>query len=310
MNGRIVEISGVSRHLSLSRGFLTIAEDSKEIGRVDLDTILSLIITSRGATVTNAVFTECAKRGIPVIICDNRYQPLSMMTPTHQHFDQNRRFHAQATATKGIRNRLWQAIVKGKITNQAAVLDSFGAPLVERLKRIASEVKAGDSANGEAHAAQIYWRALFGDDFRRDKDGDQLNELLNYGYAIIRAAMTKTILATGLHPTFGINHHNRSNPFCLADDLMEPYRPLVDQLVFMLKEKGEEYLTTETKRVLARIVIGDTISTQMVSPLGQQMGKLAYTVLDNIEGQKVTLALPRIFSPMELTTMINLNERC
>lgn len=304
MRGRIVEITGNTRHLALHRGFLTVSEKDTEIGRIDLDTILSIIIASRGATITNAVFAECAGRSIPVLICDNRYQPVSMMTPTIHHFDQNNRYHLQATLSKGKRNQLWQYIVKAKIKNQAAVLKTIDAPSVERLLRIASEVKSGDMGNGEAQAAQIYWRSLFGNDFRRNQNGDGLNALLNYGYAIIRGAMTRAILTAGLHPTFGLHHHNSNNAFCLVDDLMEPYRPLVDQVVHYLNDKGQTDLNAEIKAILARIVMSDTASDHMLSPLGQHMVRCSQGYLGNLGENKVAIPIPQILTPVELMVLL------
>lgn len=304
MKGRIVEISGESRHLSLNRGFLVVREGERQLGRIDLDTILAVIICSRGASFTNTVLAECASRLIPVLICDNRFQPVSIMVPTDHHFDQNRRYHAQALLKKGGRDRLWQSIVKAKISNQAAVLATVQSPMVERLKRVRSSVKSGDSTNAEAQAAQVYWRAFFGKDFRRDKDGDGINALLNYGYAIIRSAMTRAVFATGLHPTFGLHHSNQNNAFCLVDDLMEPYRPLVDQMVHRLAATGTEILDPPTKGILARLVLADSFSAGTVSPLGQQMLRLCQSLLDNIEGNREPLLMPDIFTPVELAGLV------
>lgn len=304
MRGRIVEITGNTRHLALHRGFLTVSENNTELGKIDLDTILSLIIASRGATITNAIFAECANRSIPVLICDNRYQPVSLMTPTIHHFDQNNRYHLQATLPKGKRNRLWQHVVKAKIKNQAAVLKTINSPLVERLQRIASDVKSGDTSNGEAQAAQIYWRALFGNAFRRKQDGgDGLNAMLNYGYAIIRGAMTRAILVTGLHPTFGLHHHNSNNAFCLVDDLMEPYRPLVDQVVHRLNADGEDNLTPDIKAILASVVMSDTASDHMLSPLAQHMVRFSQGYLGNLGESKASMPMPQILTPVELMVL-------
>ena len=305
MKGKIVEISGESRHLALSRGFIAVRDGDTKLGKVDLDNILSLIICSRGATVTNAVIAECASRNIPVFVCNSHYQPVAMVTPLEHHFDQHRRYVAQVQMKKGIRNQLWKSIVKSKIANQAAALDSISSPLGQRLRRIGAGVKPGDPENREAQAAQIYWREFFGSSFRRNREQEGINALLNYGYAIIRTAMTKAILGTGLHPSFGIHHRNQNNAFCLVDDLMEPYRPLVDQLVKQMADAGDAALHPASKAQLARLVAADTVSLGVTSPLGVQMLRFAQSVLENIDGNKVDLATPRIFTPLELASLVS-----
>ncbi len=177
--------------------------------------------------------------------------------------------------------------------------------MAERLTRVRLETKPGDKGNREAVAAQIYWRALFGAAFRRDKDGDGLNALLNYGYAIIRTAMSKAVLATGLHPSFGIHHSHPQNAFCLVDDLIEPYRPLVDQAVKRLDEKGVRVLDQKSKSLLARLVIADTTSADAMSPLAQHKIQLCRAILEAIESAKSpALPFPEIFTPIELEGLV------
>ena len=159
--------------------------------------------------------------------------------------------------------------------------------------------------NIEAQAAQVYWPALFGSNFRRDRSREDLNILLNYGYAVIRSSMTNAVLSAGLHPTFGVFHRNRNNPLCLVDDLIEPYRPIVDQVVRSLDTKGCRELTSDTKRCLASIVTGDQVVLGKTSPLFQHMYGLSYALLKCIGDGKVSaLPMPKLFTELEVEAMV------
>lgn len=306
MTGRIIDIAGEPRSLRLQRGFMTVSDAEAELGRIDLDGVLALIISSKGATLTTALICECADRQIPVIMCNRYYQPESIALPVNPHFDQNRRHELQFQTKRGQKNRIWQKIIRLKITLQADVLATLSATGTQRLRRLASEVRAGDPENLEAQAAQIYWPCLFGKAFRRGNEADPVNGMLNYGYAVLRGAMLKAVLATGLHPSCGVHHVNRNNPYCLVDDLLEPYRPLVDQLVLRLNEKGRTEVTTETKRSLSALVTADVTHTGQMSPLFQDMAQFARSVWDIFDGKKVKLKSARLLSELELEGMANL----
>lgn len=304
MIGRIVEISGEPRHLKVRRGSLIISDAETEIGTIDLDGILSIILTSRGASITTPFLTEMARRNIPVFICNDRFHPVSIATPLIQHSDQTRRFERQATVKKGLRNKIWQKVVIGKVKNQHTMLKLIRSEHAERLKRLSSMVKSGDPENIEAQAAQVYWPALFGKEFRRNRNLDGINAMLNYGYAILRSAMTSAILSVGLHPTFGLHHQNKNNPLCLVDDLMEPYRPLVDQIVLRLHEKDHKTLTTEVKRSLALIVTSDQSEIGDTSPLFQHMYNLSFSIWENLNGLNVKLPIPQLLRELEVEAMV------
>lgn len=278
-----------------------------ELGQIDLDGVLSVIITSRGATVTTPMIAEAAARNIPLIFCNDRFQPVSVSLPLVQHSDQTRRFEAQVLSKKGLKNKIWQKIVKGKIKNQTSLLTLYRSNSAERLNRLHSMVKSGDPQNIEAQAAQVYWPALFGKDFRRDRQKGDVNGLLNYGYAIIRSSMTNAVLSTGLHPTFGIFHKNKNNPLCLVDDLMEPYRPLVDQLVKRLNERGHTDLTPAVKRCLASLVTSDHTLMGSISPLFQHMSSLSYSLWEVMNGQgtTTTMPMPQLVSELEIEAMVS-----
>ena len=304
MVGRVVEISGEPRHVSLRRGSMIVSDKEAELGQIDLENILSVIITSRGASLTTSLICEAGIRNIPMIICNERFHPVSMVTPVLHHTDQHVRYEAQVSAKKGMKNKFWQWLVTHKVKNQHELLRQYQSPRSERLKRLSVEVKSGDPNNIEAQAAQVYWPALFGKEFRRDRNAEGINSLLNYGYTIIRSAMLRAVLASGLHPTFGVFHKNKKNALCLVDDLMEPYRPIVDQVVKQLEQKGELSLTPEVKRCLAVMVASDQIMVGSVSPLFRHMQQMTYDLSLLFAGQNIKFNPPQLLSDLEVSAIV------
>ena len=284
---------------------MVVSDDANELGQIDLDGVLAIIITSRGASLTSSLINETGDRNIPVIICNARFQPVSVITPLIHHNDQHVRYEAQAAAKKGVKNKVWQWIVVNKIKNQFQLLKLYHSGTSERLKRLSTEVKSGDPANIEAQAAQIYWPALFGNDFRRDRHSDGINSLLNYGYTIIRSSMLRAVLASGLHPTFGVFHKNKKNPICLVDDLMEPYRPIVDHIVKLLEERGVTTLTVEAKRCLASVVAADQTVIGSVSPMFRHMQQMTYDLSELYQGQKMKFNPPQLLSELEVSAIVS-----
>ena len=183
---------------------------------------------------------------------------------------QNERFRDQLNASLPLKKQLWQQTVQQKIANQAAILESRGI-VAKNMRAWVGEVRSGDIDNMEARAAAYYWSSIFPhlDSFRRDRDGDPPNNLLNYGYAILRAVVARSLVISGLLPTLGIHHHNRYNAYCLADDVMEPYRPYVDGLVCEIMESGKDYsmLTTELKAKLLSLPVVEVGIQGRRSPL-------------------------------------------
>ncbi len=305
MVGRVVEISGEPRHIGIRRGSLTVSDKSSEIGTIDLDGVLAILITSRGASLTSPFITEASRRNIPIITCNDRFQPVSISLPLIQHSDQTRRYEAQVGVKKGLKNKLWKQVVASKVNNQSALLSLLNASGAARLKRLAANVRPGDPENIEAQAAQVYWKGLFGKSFRRDRNGAAPNNFLNYGYALLRSSMTSAVLASGLHPTFGLFHKNKNNPLCLVDDLIEPYRPLVDQVVFRIQEKGLVDLTPEAKRVLAAVLVADQSKIGSTSPLFKHMHNLSLAMSDLFIGKEATLHFPNLMSELEVEALVS-----
>jgi len=199
-----------------------------------------VIVDDVRATYTQAVFLDLLEAGATVLVTGRDHLPRGMMLPLDAHHVQTERHRAQVEAGAPLKKRTWQALVSSKINQQASVLMCFTGSH-GGLGPLARRVRSGDPDNLEAQAAQRYWPRLFGKEFRRDRDADGVNALLNYGYAIVRAAAARAIVAAGLIPSLGVFHRNRANPFCLADDLLEPYRPLVDWRVRLMVDdaKGE-----------------------------------------------------------------------
>ena len=190
-----------------------------------------------------------------------------------------------------LKKRLWKQVVEAKIKNQAAVLNAIGQDGTI-LKPYYSNVKSGDSDNREGIAARVYWNALFGKGFVRDTDEEGINTLLNYGYAVLRAGMARAIMGSGLYPAFGLFHKNRYNAFPLADDLMEPFRPFVDEIVFGLIQEGDLTLDTGAKQALARVLFRDTRIGEIARPLEISLSQTSSSFAKCLRGEVTKIVFP------------------
>lgn len=302
MIGRVVEIANNNRHLSLFRGFLIIQNKPKmdELARIPLDDILAVIAHAYGITYTNNILVELANRNIPFVLCNEFHEPVGVLWPLDGHHLQGRRIDAQIEATLPKKKQLWAKVVQCKITQQALVLEYFGID-ARKLLRMAKEVKSGDSENKEGQAARLYWSELFEDNFSRNRTLPGINAFLNYGYTIIRSAMSRAIIAAGLHPSIGLHHCNDANPMRLADDLMEPYRPIVDATIKELTLKqpelnDSECITPEIKKLLVKCLFFDTENTDGTnSPVMVSMQNLATSLAQFFLKERNSLILPERF---------------
>lgn len=297
MVGRVVEIATDGRHLAVERGFLTIAEKSQEVGRVALDDLAAVVANAHGLTYSNNLLVTLASRGVPMVLCGPNHRPAALVWPVDGHHAQAGRMSDQASAPAPLKKRLWQQIVQAKILAQGATLAAVGAE-AGGFRLLARKVRSGDPDNVEAEAARRYWPLLMGAGFRRDTDGDGLNGLLNYGYAILRAATARAVMAAGLHPSFGLMHSNRGNALVLIDDLMEPFRPTVDREVHRLKGEGMVEVTSETKAVLARVMVIDLPTDEGLSPLMTCLERLAQSLARAFAGETDRLVLPKASLPL------------
>ncbi len=290
---RVVDLSTDGLHVAVHRGFLMILREREKVGQIALDDICAVVAHAHGLTWSSTVFTRLAERSVPVVLCAPNHAPIACVWPMEGHHLQGARLNAQAGAAKPAAKRLWRDIVVAKIRMQAAVLASLGRE-TGALELLARKVRSGDPDNIEAQAARRYWPQLMGTDFRRDRSAEGANALLNYGYTVLRATICRAICAAGLHPAIGLHHANRGNAFALADDLMEPYRPLVDRLVVNLCEAGTERVDPHAKGELVRLTALDLESTQGTSPLHLHAVRLAqqFAVFCMGEGGKPDLPVP------------------
>jgi CRISPR-associated protein Cas1 len=251
MAWRGVQITRPAR-LSLEDGQLAVAQEDGEV-RLALEDVAWLIIDTPQATLTAALLSACMEAGIAVMTTDARHMPSGLLLPFHRHHRQADIAFKQANTGAPLRKRLWQAIARAKIANQAAALDRLGRADAAAIRQMLAHVGSGDPDNVEARAARAYWASLW-PDFVRDDEGDTRNMRLNYGYAVMRACVARALVGAGLLPAFGLHHASAVNPFNLADDLIEPFRPFVDELVWQMAGDGapsRAKLTREDRQQLA-----------------------------------------------------------
>lgn len=306
MMGRLVDISQDKRYLSLERGFLVVASGSEELGRVALDDIAAVIVSGHGITHSSNLLAALAERGIPFVLCGNNHHPVGMLWTTDGNYRQSGRMDAQLAAARPVQKRLWQQVVRSKLRMQATVLECVGAASAPLL-HLADKVRSGDPENIEAQGAKAYWSLLFGSDFRRDRDAPGTNAQLNYGYAVLRAATARAVMAAGLHPGLGLHHRNALNPMRLVDDLMEPYRPLIDLRVHGLRSAGIEQLEPPNTKQLADVLYHDLPSPAGATPVMASVYRLAISLAQSYEGEVKQLDLPCIMiEPLWLQDLAHL----
>ena len=278
-------------HLSLHRGFLKVSiKDGKEY-EISLYDIGGIISNSYSITYSGNLLIKLAELNIPFIICGSNHSPGAFLWPVETHSSMAGKIDNQINTRKSFYEKIWQNIIQCKIYNQSVCLESLDKD--DRvLKTLIKKVNVGDRENIEAHAAKIYWNTLFGNDFIRDKNGEGINTLLNYGYTVLRSGIARSIMGAGLHPAIGMFHKNKYNSMRLADDLMEPFRPIVDYFVYKFAEKEQYELTPNIKEKLVNILYLDLDSPRGRSPVINRMQSLAYTYAYSLETLKKNLDLP------------------
>lgn len=302
MIGRIVEIADDRRHLFVNRGFMVVRDtegERKELGQIPLDDIAAVIANAHGISYTNNLLVALAERGAPFVLCAANHNAVGMLLTLDGHHVQAKRIEAQIAASLPTHKRLWAAIVKSKLEQQAAALEAAGAPTAP-LTALIRKVKSGDPQNIEGQGARRYWNLLFGNDFRRNQDSDGINALLNYGYTILRSATARAVVAAGLHPSIGLHHSNDGNAMRLVDDLMEPFRPIIDLKVWQLQRASESHITPDTKRALVRTLYDDMQSSAGATPVMVCMQKLAVSLAQVYSGERDKLELPLPGLPLAL----------
>lgn len=237
---------------------------------IPIEDVGVVVLDHRQITITQGVMEKLLENNCAVITCDSRHLPVGLLLPLVGNTVQNERFRSQIDSSLPLRKQLWQQTIQAKIANQAAVLEYSTSRRHGNMLAWVSQVKSGDSDNVEARAATYYWKTIFPErpDFLRGQFEDDPNGLFNYGYAVLRAVVARSLVMSGLLPTLGIHHHNRYNAYCLADDIMEPYRPYVDRLVLdIIAEDGTLSLTQSAKLRLLSIPVLDVEIDGHTSPL-------------------------------------------
>jgi len=297
---RIVDIATDGRHLSAHRGFLIVAQDRVEVGRIPLDDVAAVIVHAHGVTWSTNLVVALAERGAILLLCGTNHAPVAVCLPLAGHHAQNGRIRAQWEAGKPLSKQLWRRLIVAKIRWQAAALVAEGRS-AGAFDLLARRVGSGDPDNVEAQAARRYWPMMMGPEFRRDRGAEGANALLNYGYTILRSMCARAVVAAGLHPSIGVHHANRGNPFALADDVIEPFRPLVDLMTLRLLARGVEGVTPRAKHAFAALIALDLPGEMGVTPVTNAALRVAQTLAASFQsGRAADLWLPTPPGPADL----------
>ena len=292
-NGQmVVRLPEVEKNQELPEKF-----KKEAIANIPIEDIGVVIIDHQQVTITQGLLTALIENNASVIVCNETHHPTGLMLPLDMHNIQHERFKVQIEATIPLKKKLWQQTVEAKIGNQAEMLKKAGHD-PGRLMALAKSVKSGDPDNLEGQAAHLYWSGLFKNqfEFTRDRNGDPPNNLLNYGYAILRAITARSLVGSGLLPTLGIHHSNKYNAYCLADDIMEPYRPYVDDIVYKITSQGSDCteLTVELKKQMLAICTVDIHFEDERSPLMVGMQRTTASLAQCFEGERRRITYPEL----------------
>ena len=264
---------------------------------VAIEDIGVVILEHKQITITHACIAALLENNVAIVTCNNTHHPTGLMLPLEGNNLQSKNYRFQIDASLPLKKQLWQQTIQAKISNQAAVLKQRGIPMDNMLHWVKS-VKSGDPDNYEGRAAAYYWKNVFPMkvEFFRGREGNPPNNLLNYGYAILRAIVARGLVSSGLLPTLGIHHHNQYNAYCLADDIMEPYRPFVDLIVLDIVDKGENFLelSTPIKSKLMRIASDDILVENQTSPLMVGLQRTTASLVKCYEGSLRKVSYPVI----------------
>lgn len=262
---------------------------------VPIEDIGIIILENSRVTVTTALMDRLTAYNVGIITCDSRHMPTGLLLPLEGHSEQSERFKVQIKASVPLKKNLWQQTVQAKIKNQALLLRERGLVGAENMMHWAKSVNSGDTHNLEARAAAYYWKHIFEiENFTRARNGIAPNNLLNYGYAILRAITARALVGSGLFPTLGIHHRNKYNAYCLADDIMEPYRPYVDLIVCHFVDNMDDLseLTIQLKKQLLELPALDVFIDGKKSPLLVAMSRTTNSLYECFKGSSRKLLYP------------------
>ena len=269
-------------------------DKEQETKTAAIEDIGVIVLENQQITITNGLLEKLTNNNVAVINCDQQHLPIGLLMPLNGHTEQSERFKNQINASAPLKKNLWQQTISSKIRNQAGLLKEKGIPC-RKMEFWAQEVTSGDALNHESRAAVYYWQNLITvENFTRGQKGIPPNNLLNYGYAILRAITARAIVSSGLLPTLGIFHRNKYNAYCLADDIMEPYRPYVDLIVCHIMETEDSYaeLTIEIKKQLLSIATIDVFIDGKNSPLMVAMSRTTHSLHKCFEGTARKILYP------------------
>lgn len=260
---------------------------------VPIEDIGYVVLEHPQITITLPAMQKLNANNVALVCCDEKHHPSAMLLNLDSHHLQGELFRNQLQTSEPLKKQLWKQVVEQKISNQAALLNKLNKP-TGALPQFAQTVNSGDTTNREGTAAREYWQNLFGSGFIRDRYGEHPNPLLNYGYIVLRAAVARALVGSGLLPTLGIHHHNRYNAFCLADDIMEPYRPYVDDLVYELWESGNDdmILEKEIKAHLLQVLTMDVKIGKVMRPLMVALSMTTASLARCFNGETKKLVCP------------------
>ena len=263
---------------------------------IPIEDIGVVILDNNRITITQGLIESLLDNNSALVTCDSSRMPVGLMLPLSGNKTQTERFRDQISASLPLKKQLWQQTIQAKIRNQAYVLSNKNNSIIDNMKVWATDVKSGDPDNYEARAAVYYWANLFNEieGFSRHREGIPPNNLLNYGYAILRAVVARSLVASGLLPTFGIHHRIKYNPYCLADDIMEPYRPFVDKMIcgIVAENRNIGEITQDTKLKLLNIPVLDVVIDDQRSPLMVAVGQTSASLYKCYEGSLRRIKYP------------------
>lgn len=294
--GHILDIDGTGYFLHIRNGCFIATKDNATSLSVHPSDVASVIFHGNQQSVSSAFLGACAENNIPVVFCDEKHVPSSMLLPFNGHFKYAERMEAQINASVPIKKQVWQMIVKEKLKNQASLLLFMNHQKeAGRIFQIAEQVKSGDTTNCEAQGARLYFQALYGKEFRRGQS-DMVNMVLDYTYTILRSSIAREIVGAGLNPVFSIFHSNKSNAFALVDDLMEPFRPLADRYAILIyKEFGDcEELTPSIKQICIGITKHKVLAQKQELELAVAIEKYVYSYIAFLQKESKTIAFSTI----------------
>lgn len=279
--------------LSLKNQQLVIAykDASDEKITVPIEDVGIVLLENQQTNITLPLLNALAEKEVQVVLCNSKGMPSAMIQSMNSNNLQGENLRNQIACGEVLKKQLWKQVVEAKIRNQASLLNSIGKE-GDVLKPYYTNVRSGDADNREGIAARIYFQQLFGNSFVRNRDELGINALLNYGYSILRAATCRAIVSSGLLPAIGIHHHNRSNAYPLADDLMEPFRPFVDGVVYELVLRGDVEITQDVKGMLISVLYADTMYNKIKRPLSVGLSMTTASMVKCISKEQKTISMP------------------